>query len=63
MSSEPVIRANQWLKDHKNLNFPEWNSEDDPDQWHRVLVIYHLWCEVRCIKDRTGRKKKEKAVE
>ena len=43
VSSEPVIRANQWLKGHKNLNFPEGIPEDDPDQWHRVLVIYHLW--------------------
>jgi len=42
MNDEKVITAIKWLKDHPDIERPEGISIDDPDQWHLVLVYYHI---------------------
>lgn len=39
---EEVEKAKEWLLAHPDLNFPEGIAQEDPEQWHRVLVLYHL---------------------
>lgn len=39
---EPVQSALKWLLDHPDLHFPDGIPKEDPDQWHRVMVYYHI---------------------
>ena len=41
-TDEPVQAALQWLLKYDNLDYPEGIPEDNPDQWHLVMILYHL---------------------
>ncbi len=37
-----VQSAQKWLLAHSDLHFPAGISPNDPDQWHEVMILYHL---------------------
>ena len=39
---EPVQAAIRWLQAHPSIDHPQGIPEEDPEQWHKVLVYYHL---------------------
>lgn len=41
-ASEPVQAAANWLRTNDRIDFPGGIPTDDPDEWYRVMVFYHL---------------------
>jgi squalene-hopene/tetraprenyl-beta-curcumene cyclase len=41
-NDERVQAAMDWLRQHPGWAYPGGIPQDDPAQWHRVLVFYHL---------------------
>jgi hypothetical protein len=39
---EPVQAAMRWLQAHPSVDYPQGIPENDPEQWHKVLLYYHL---------------------
>ncbi|GAB4395303.1 MAG: hypothetical protein OHK0053_01930 [Microscillaceae bacterium] len=42
VSSPLVQQAWRWLRQHEQWHFPSGISPQDPAQWHRTLVLYHI---------------------